>query len=87
MLFISSALDSDACPRSVHKEALVDQPREETLNLEALRGFAQAAGIDHDNQRLAELAPQLAQQFRDLAGLWKIDVAGYEMAITFSATE
>jgi len=63
------------------------EPREEHLSLEALRTFARAAGIGHDDRRLAELAPKIAQQFRDLARLREIDVAGYEPAIWFSAAD
>jgi hypothetical protein len=50
---------------------------------ESAVGIATALGIEHTPERTAELLPAVATFARDLAGLWKVDVDGCEMAVRF----
>jgi hypothetical protein len=45
--------------------------------------IATALGIEHTPERSAELLPAVATFARDIAGLWKVDVDGCEMAVRF----
>jgi hypothetical protein len=53
----------------------------DTPDLEVVAAFARGAGLDHNRERLSELAPEVARLSAAMRALWSIDVRGHEMAV------
>jgi len=56
---------------------------EHRISGESLRRYSEMARLGHSEEHLAELAPRIEAQFRNLAELWEFELEGTEMAVVF----
>jgi hypothetical protein len=65
-------------------EAHAMDERTETPVSEFMRGYARLAGLEYSSERLAELEPEIAALFEDMAKSWASPVGDAEPAISFA---
>jgi hypothetical protein len=51
---------------------------------EFMRGYVRLAGLDYSPERLAELEPEIASLFEDMAKSWASPIGDAEPAISFA---